>query len=118
MKRLLGIAIILSSMTIPALAAKNSQTVNLANPVTVGSTNLPAGQYKLTWAGTAPDVQVTLEQKDVSKPATATVPAKLVTEKHERTQVTTGTKNGVNSLQTVQFKDVTLNFTSAPASGQ
>src|SRR3974390_2981941 len=104
MKRFIGFAIILSSLSIPAFAAKNSQTINLATPVTIGSANLPAGQYKLSWSGTAPDVQVTLEQKNVSKPATATLPAKLVTEKHDRTQLTTGSKDGVNTLQSVQFK--------------
>jgi hypothetical protein len=118
MKRFLGIAIVVSSLSIPAFAAKSSQTITLATPVTIGSANLPAGQYKLSWTGNAPEVQVTLEQKNVSKPATATLPAKLVTEKHERTQLTTGSKGGVNTLETIQFKDVTLNFTSAPASGQ
>jgi hypothetical protein len=118
MKRFLGLAIILSSLSIPALAAKNSQTITLTDPLTVGTTKLPAGEYKLTWTGAAPDVQVTIEQKNTAKPTTATVPARLVPGKHDRTVLTTNSKDGVNVLQTVEFKDATLTFTTAPASGQ
>jgi hypothetical protein len=118
MKRLLSFALVLSSLSIPAFAAKNSQTITLANPVTVGSTKLPAGEYKLSWTGSAPDVQATLEQKDVQHPATVTLPAKLVSEKHDRTQLTTNKQGDVLTLERVQMKDSTLSFTSAPASGQ
>jgi hypothetical protein len=118
MKRILGFAIILTSLSIPALAAKNSQSISLPDAVTIGSTKLPAGQYKITWSGTAPDVQVTLEQKNVGHPVTATLPARLVTEKHDRPQLTTNAQGGVNTLEKVQLKDVTLSFTATPASGQ
>ena len=118
MKRFLGIAFILSALSIPSFAAKNSQTITLADATTVGSTKLPAGEYKLTWTGTAPDVQVTIEQKNAGKPATVTVPAKLVTEKHDRNQLTTSQVNGAATLQNVQLKDFTLTFTSTPVSGQ
>ena len=118
MKRFLGIAILVSSLSIPAFAAKNSQTIALDKTVTVGSTQLPAGDYKLTWTGTAPDVQVTLEQKNVRKPATATVPAKLVSERHDHKMITTGSSNGAATLENVQLNDATLTFSGAPVSGQ
>ena len=118
MKRLLSFAIVLSSLCIPAFAAKNSQTITLNNPTTVGSTKLPAGEYKLSWTGTAPEVQVTIEQKNAKNPATVTVPAKLVTEKHDRTTLTTNSQAGALILQSIQLKDATVNFTSSPASGQ
>jgi hypothetical protein len=119
MKRFFGLALILSALSIPSFAAaKNSQSITLTDATTVGSTKLPAGEYKVSWTGTAPDVQVTLEQKGARKPATVTLPAKLVSEKHDRTQLTTATKEGANTLENVEFKDVTLNFTSSPASGQ
>ena len=118
MKRFFGLALILSALSIPSFAAKNSQTINLPDATTVGATKLPAGDYKITWTGAAPDVQVTLEQKNVGKPATITVPAKLVSEKHDRTQLTTGTVNGANTLENIQLKDLTLTFANTPASGQ
>jgi hypothetical protein len=118
MKRLLTFAIVLSSLSIPAFAAKNSQTVKLSNPTTVGSTKLPAGDYKISWTGSAPDVQVTLEQKNVQKPVTVTLPAKLVPAKHDGTQLTTSNQAGAVTLESVQFKDSTLSFISTPGSGQ
>lgn len=118
MKRFLGFAVILSSLSIPAFAAKNSQNITIADTVTVGSTKLPAGDYKISWTGDAPNVQVTLEQKDANKPVTATLPAKLVAAKHDRTQLTTDNRSGVNTLVNVQLKDVTLSFAGAPVSGQ
>jgi Protein of unknown function (DUF2911) len=117
MKRILGFAIILSSLSIPAFAAK-SQDITISNPVTVGSTQLPAGDYKITWTGTAPDVQVTIAQKNTHKPVTATVPARLVTEKHDLILLTTSTKAGAKTLETLELKDATLTFTSTPVSGQ
>jgi hypothetical protein len=118
MRRLLSFAIVLSSLSIPAFAAKNSQTIQLPSAITVGSTKLPAGEYKLSWSGSAPDVQVTLEQKDVQKPHTVTLPAKMVVAKHDSTQLITNSQTGVLTLESVQLKDSTLSFTSAPAPGQ
>ncbi len=118
MKRLLTFAIVLSSLSIPAFAAKNSQTVKLSSPTTVGSTKLPAGDYKISWTGSAPDVQVTLEQKDVQKPVTVTLAGKLVPAKHDRTQLTTSNQAGSVTLESVQLKDATLSFTRTTASGQ
>ncbi|HEY3706709.1 MAG TPA: hypothetical protein VGL22_16720 [Terracidiphilus sp.] len=118
MKRFFGLALILSALSIPSFAAKSSQNITLAETTTVGNTKLPAGEYKLTWTGTAPDVQVTLEQKNAGKPVTVTAPAKFISEKHDRTQLTTTSNAGANTLEAVQLKDATLTFTSTPASGQ
>ena len=118
MKRYFGIAIILTFLSIPSFAAKNEQTVTFSNAVTVGSAKLPAGDYKVTWTGTSPNVQVTLVQKDARHPATVTVPAKLVDQKNDRTAFTTGCDNGVNKLEQLQLKNENLVFTNAPASGQ
>jgi hypothetical protein len=118
MKRSFVLALIVSALSIPSFAAKNSQTITLADATTVGTTKLPAGEYKLSWTGTAPDVQVTLEQKNVGKPTTVTLAAKIVTEKHDRTQLTTSSRDGASTLQNVQLKDYTLTFASTPASGQ
>jgi hypothetical protein len=118
MKRFFGFAVLLSLVAIPAFAAKNEQSVTFANTVTVGATKLPAGEYKISWTGTAPNVQVTIVQRDARHPVTVTAPAKLVDEKHSSVQFTTGDQSGVTTLQQLQLKSVSLAFTSAPASGQ
>lgn len=118
MKRFFAFAFILALFSMPSFAASKSSTVRFSSDVTVGSSKLPAGEYKLTYNGTAPNVQVTLVQKGASHPITATVPAKLTEQKHEQVSMTTNSANGGNLLQTVQLKDVTLEFTTAPASGQ
>jgi|UPI00047A91E3 hypothetical protein len=118
MKRFFAIALFVALVSIPSFAAKNSQNVTIASPLTVGTTKLPVGEYKLTWTGTAPNVQVTIEQKGVQHPLAATLPAKLTEQRHERTSLITDSKDGVNTLENVELKDVTLDFTAAPANGQ
>ena len=78
MKRLFGYALILALTTAPAFAAKNSQSVNFAQAVKVGSTEFPAGDCKVSWTGTGDSVQVTLAENG----KTVTIPAKLIEEKH------------------------------------
>jgi hypothetical protein len=118
MKRLFGFAVLISLLSLPAFAAKNEQMVNFADTVTVGATKLPAGQYKISWTGTAPNVQVTIVQQDARHPVTATASAKLVDEKHSSIQFTTGDQAGVTTLQHLQLRSVSLDFTGSPASGQ
>ena len=62
MKRFFGIALALVLFAAPAFAAGKPQSVTLSNAVQVGSTLVPAGDYKLSWTGTGPDVQATLAQ--------------------------------------------------------
>lgn len=118
MKRLFTFAVLISLLSVPAFAAKNEQTVNFADTVTVGSAKLPAGQYKVSWTGTAPNVQVTLVQQDARHPATVTASARLVDQKHNQVLFTTGDEGGVTRLQQLQLKTVSLDFTPSPASGQ
>lgn len=102
----------------PGFAATKAQSLIFRDPVTVGATKLPAGEYKITWSGTGSNVQVTLEQKGSQHPATASAPAKLVDAKHDRVSFITSTQGNVLTLETVQLKDASLQFTPAPASGQ
>jgi len=118
MKRFFAFAFILALASIPAFAANKSATVRFSSDVTVGSSKLPAGEYKLTYDGTAPDVQVTLVQKGAFHPVTATVPAKLKQEKSEHISTTTKSTDGGTLLKNVQLRDVTLEFTNASASGE
>jgi len=108
MKRFFGYALLLASLSIPALAAKNSQSITLTDPVKVGSTQLAAGDYKVTWTGTAPNVQVTIAAKGK---ASVTVPAKLVDAKNNHVGLQTNTEGGVEVLQTIQLDNANLVLT-------
>jgi len=114
MKRLFGYALMLALAAAPAFAAKNSQSVNLAQSVKVGSTEIPAGDLKVTWTGTGDTVQVTLAQNG----KTITVPAKLVAEKHDHKGYIVSRNNGSDQLETIQLKDISLQLESPTASGQ
>src|SRR5712692_1157416 len=53
----------------------NKGTLNVAETVTVGGKQLPAGKYQVEWAGTGPDVEVSISN---SKDTVAKVPAQLL----------------------------------------
>jgi len=117
-KRLSYCALILALMSAPAFAAKNSQSVNFPNAVKVGTTQLPAGDYKVSWDGTGSNVQVTLEQKGTKHPATATIAAKVVEQKNPQVGYTVDSTGGVNSIETLQFSKYNVVFAGTPAPGQ
>jgi opacity protein-like surface antigen len=116
MKRFFICALMLALFTAPAFAAKNSQSLNISNDVTVGSTQLPAGEYKVSWTGTATDVQVTISR---SGKTPVTVPAKLVETKHSQNGYTINRQGGVDLLETLQLNKVSLLLQkTTTASGQ
>ena len=74
-KQMLAFTFILASLPFAANAAsKNSAHVVFDNTVTVGSTEVPKGSYKVTWTGTDSNVQVRFTNGKWSK----TIPAHLV----------------------------------------
>ncbi len=115
MKRFVGYALMLALSTAPAFAAKNAQSVNFAQDMKVGTTQLPAGSYKVTWEGTGPSVQVTLEQRGK---APVTIPAKLVEEKHDRSSYTVNRIGGADQLEVIQLNKISLVLQNPTASGQ
>jgi hypothetical protein len=115
MKRIFGFALILASLSVPALAAKNSQTVTFGDPVKVGSTQLPAGDYKVSWTGNGSSVQVTIADK--SKNA-VTVPAKLVDAKNGHVAVLTNTVGGVSVLESIQLDKLSLVIGNPTSAGE
>jgi hypothetical protein len=115
MKRAFGYAIILASLSIPAFAAKNSESVTINSPVKVGATELPAGNYKVSWTGTGSAVQVTFAQKGK---APVTVPAKAVDQKNGHVATLTNEVGGVSVLESIQLSNLTLNLAGASASGE
>jgi len=114
MKRLFGYALMLALAAAPAMAAKNSQSINLAQDVKVGTTDIPAGNVKVTWTGSGDAVQVTLASSGKS----ITVPAKLVPEKNGHKGYTVNNKAGVDQLETIQLNDFSLQLQSPVSSGQ
>ena len=114
MKRLFGYALMLALAAAPALAAKNSQSVNFASPVKVGTTEIPAGDQKVTWTGTGDSVQVTI----AGNGKTLTIPAKLVEEKHNHKGYVVSRVGGVDQLETIQLSNVSLQLEGATASGR
>jgi len=58
-------------------ADKTSRSVTIADPVTVGTTQLKPGDYKLEWEGTGPAITVNFVQNGKT---VATAPAKLQTD--------------------------------------
>jgi hypothetical protein len=68
---IMGLALLVASSAFAG--AKGEMT--LLSPATINGTNLKAGDYKLQWEGTGPDVQVSILQ---GKNVVATVPAKVV----------------------------------------
>lgn len=74
---LLLMAVAIMTSLANAKGSKDSEHVTLTDPVTVGGTQLKAGDYRVTWEGTGPVVQVTFTRNGK---ATVTTPARLVNE--------------------------------------
>jgi len=114
MKRfmMLGFLTVLFSLSLHA--AQNTSNVVFHAPIQVGSTTLPAGDYKATWTGNGADVQVTLDARG-QKPVT--VPARLVAVKSSNRSLEINTVNGVDILQKIVFEKLTLVLSSGQAAG-
>jgi len=115
MKRFFGFALLLALFSVPAFAAKNSDTVRIPSKVTVGTTQIPAGSYKLTWTGSGPDVQLTLAR---DRKTLVTVPAKVVAEKNDSNSVVTNTESGTEVLRAIHLSKLSLVLSGATVSGQ
>ena len=114
MKRSFGFALMLVLFAVPAFAGNKTPTVNIPQNVQIGSTQLPAGQYELTWTGSGSNVQATLAQRGrtvVSFPATAV-------EGKSNQGVETHAQGGVQVLDRIQLNNVTLILGGTPHSGQ
>lgn len=115
MKRICGYALILGMLSIPAFAAKNSESLTVGTPVKVGSTQLAAGNYDLTWTGTGTAVQLSINQNGKT---IVTVPAKAVQSKSGVVSISTDHQGGVDVLQSIQLHKVNLVLTGSTASGE
>ena len=114
MKRFFGIAFALVLFAAPVFASMKPQTVTIPQTVQVGSTQLPAGDYKLTWTGSGSIVQVTLTR---NKKAVITFSAKAVEGKNDPS-VNTISEGGVDVLQSIQLENISLVVEGAAQSRQ
>lgn len=74
---LLFIAVAITSSMAIAKDSKDSEHITLSDSVMVAGTQLKAGDYRVTWEGTGPVVQVTFKHGDK---VLVTAPARLVNE--------------------------------------
>ena len=112
MKRLLGMAFLICALSASAFAAKTSQTLTFGHAVKVGTTQVPAGTYKVSWTGQDTNLQVTIAKNGKT---VATVPAKLVPTTNPFVSFSTRTVEGADVLEMIQLKDLNLVLTGAPA---
>jgi hypothetical protein len=107
MKRVLAFSFILALLPFAANAAsQNSAHVVLDNNVTVGTTELPKGTYKIEWTGTDPNVQVTFTNGKWAK----TVPAHIVEGRNNMEAQLTDVKGDKTFLTALEFHNATLQF--------
>jgi hypothetical protein len=96
----MGLAVLLASS---AFAATKANLV-LNNPTSINGTQLKAGEYKLEWDGTGPNVEVSVLQ---GKKVVAKVPAKLVdlpSASQNNAAVVTKNGDGTSSLSGARFE--------------
>lgn len=118
MKRVVRCIFILGLLSVPMFAATNSKNVNFPKKVTVGATQLPAGEYKVSWTGAGASAQVKIVQLNVFRPLTVTVTAKVENMQSGATGVNIVEKNGVDTLATIQLNKVKLVFDGASTPAQ
>jgi hypothetical protein len=108
-----GVALLLASS---AFAATKGQ-LQLQSPTMVNGTQLKAGDYKLEWEGTGPDVEVSILQ---GKKVVAKVPAKVVelkTKAQDNSAIVSNNTDGTSSLAGVHFAGKTTAL-ELPPNGQ
>ena len=112
MKRISVLLILLTTISLTAFAANaGSGKVSFDSPVKVGSTELPAGDYKVTWTGSGDNAQVTLKQGKTS----ATTAARIVEVRRNADAFTSKMENGARVVTEIQFRDTTLVLQEAPS---
>jgi uncharacterized protein YdeI (BOF family) len=114
MKKFIGYAAMLALVSAPAFAAKNSENIKINHPVTVGTTQLPAGEYRVTWTEIGSNAQVTLKHRE----SVVTLPANVVEQKHFDNAIQTDDKDGASILVGIDLSKVSVEFTPSSSSGQ
>lgn len=112
---LLFIAVAFTSSMAIARDSKDSEYITLSDPVTVAGTLLKAGDYRVSWDGTGPTVQVTFKRGDK---VLVTTPATLVNETSPYDgAIQMKTDANVMILQGIQWKQKALVFNQTASGG-
>jgi len=96
----LGLAVLMATS---AFAASNKGTLQVSDTVTVSGKQLAPGDYKVTWEGTGPNVEVKITK---GKDVVATVPAHLVDlsrASNDNSAVVNNNSDGSRSLSEIRF---------------
>jgi hypothetical protein len=113
-KRALAFTFIFAILPFAANAAsKNTANIVLDSNVTVGTTELPKGTYKVVWTGTDTNAQVTFTNRNLTK----TVPAQIVEGRNNMEAELTDSKDNKTILTGLQLKDATLKFGAGTHAG-
>ena len=105
MKRFASLILLSTLIAVAAFAADSgSGKIRLDSAVKVGTTELPAGDYKVTWTGSGSNTEVTLTQGKTK----VTTPAQLVEVRRNTDAISTRSENGSRVLTEIQFQKQTL----------
>jgi hypothetical protein len=88
----------------------DSAQIHFATSTRVGSNNLPAGDYKLTWTDSGSDAQVSFAQ---GKKVVATVPAKLAAAENDwrsNGEIDTVQEGSTTVLEEIHLAHLNLSF--------
>ena len=88
--------------------AKNSSDVNFDQPVRVAGTQLAAGQYKVVWEGTGPNVQVNFMQ---GRNTVASAPARIQNQSNRFDAIETASStDNTRVLQAIDLRNISIRF--------
>ena len=99
------------AVTMVVAAPSKQRTINLVQPMIVGSVTLQPGLYTIEWKEPGPDVQVSFSR---GEEIIVTVPAKLEAAKHPNDTLYTyqAEESAAPSLVEIETKSATLHFAS------
>ena len=110
----MGLALLLACSAFAATKA----SLNLQSSTSINGTNLKAGEYKLVWDGSGPNVEVSIMQ---GKNVVAKVPGKLVdlnSPAVNSAAVVTMNGDGTSTLSGARFEGKKIALDLAPSSDQ
>jgi hypothetical protein len=113
-KRVLTFTFILAILPFAANAASNSANIVIDKNVTVGTTELPKGTYKVVWTGTDTNAQVTFTSGSWTK----TVPARIVEGRNDIESELTDVKGDKTFLTAIALHNATLQFGEGTRTGE
>jgi hypothetical protein len=115
MKRVLAFTFLFACLPFAGNAAsKNSANVVIDENVTVGTTELPKGAYKVVWTGTDTNAQVTFTSGSWTK----TVPARIVEGRNDIESELIDDKDNKTFLTAIALHNATLQFGEGTRTGE